>query len=493
MVGYDSATRCARARRSSGARSTSAARAPQEALDGADVCFVCCPVGAAAGAGRRRRSRPAATASSATSARPSARCSTALATRGLADRDRSRFVGGHPLAGAEAAGVEHAAADLFEGATWYLTPTDRTSGVHYDRLYRAISALGARPTAIDADTHDRLMATVSHLPHVLANVLVGQAARALLEEDAATCPPRDRASATPPAWRAQPAGVARHLPGQPRGDRGRARGLSQRAGAAERRCATATPTRSSTGSRARAPTASACWSPSSPAAPVSELRVSVPEPARHRRPDRARAGRGRREHRRHGALPGRRTCSPGRSRSGSRATERRARAELIEGLGYPAAVVATATSRPCGSSRRGALRGPLTPPPDKSISHRAALLGAMSEGTVTVRNYLRAARHRARRSPRSARWAPMVGPSTDATARLIRGAGLRGARAAGDRIDVGNAGTLLRLLPGWLAGQPAGTGRSTATRASGGVRRPGRRAAAAMGARSIAATGACRR
>jgi prephenate dehydrogenase len=93
--------------------------------------------------------------------------------------DDERFCGGHPLAGAETAGVEHAREDLFEGAIWYLTPAARTSGILLERLHRFVAGLGARPAAIDAETHDRLMASVSHLPHVLANVLVGQAARAL--------------------------------------------------------------------------------------------------------------------------------------------------------------------------------------------------------------------------------------------------------------------------------------------------------------------------
>jgi prephenate dehydrogenase len=95
---------------------------------------------------------------------------------------QQRFIGGHPLAGAETAGVENARADLFEGARWYLTPTERSSGLLYDRLQRAVAGLGARPQAIDAETHDRLMATVSHLPHVIANVLVQQAAAAAAEE-----------------------------------------------------------------------------------------------------------------------------------------------------------------------------------------------------------------------------------------------------------------------------------------------------------------------
>lgn len=93
-----------------------------------------------------------------------------------------RFIGGHPLAGAETAGVQNARADLFEGARWYLTPTERSSGILYDRLQRLVSDLGARPQAIDAEAHDRLMATVSHLPHVLANVLASQAAAELTHD-----------------------------------------------------------------------------------------------------------------------------------------------------------------------------------------------------------------------------------------------------------------------------------------------------------------------
>ena len=54
----------------------------------------------------------------------------------------SRFVGGHPLAGAETSGVENARADLFEGARWYLTPTPTTGGMLYDRVQRAIADLG---------------------------------------------------------------------------------------------------------------------------------------------------------------------------------------------------------------------------------------------------------------------------------------------------------------------------------------------------------------
>ncbi|HEY7935141.1 MAG TPA: prephenate dehydrogenase/arogenate dehydrogenase family protein [Solirubrobacteraceae bacterium] len=93
-----------------------------------------------------------------------------------------RFVGGHPLAGSQTAGVSHSSGDLFDGARWYLTPSSGTSGVLYERLHRLLVSFGARPMAIEPDTHDRLMACVSHLPHVLANLLVSQAA-GLLDAD----------------------------------------------------------------------------------------------------------------------------------------------------------------------------------------------------------------------------------------------------------------------------------------------------------------------
>ena len=120
--------------------------------------------------------------------------------RVVADRPDPRFVGGHPLAGAETAGVEHARADLFAGATWYLTPHADTSGVLYERLHRALAAFGAQPAAIDADVHDRVMASVSHLPHVLANVLVAQAA-GVLRDPAAPDEDGERMPATGPSFR----------------------------------------------------------------------------------------------------------------------------------------------------------------------------------------------------------------------------------------------------------------------------------------------------
>jgi prephenate dehydrogenase len=92
----------------------------------------------------------------------------------------SRFIGGHPLAGAETAGVENSTAELLDGARWYLTPTEHSEGVLLDRLHRFLTDLGARPQAIDATEHDRAMAAISHLPHVLANVLASTARSSLV-------------------------------------------------------------------------------------------------------------------------------------------------------------------------------------------------------------------------------------------------------------------------------------------------------------------------
>jgi 3-phosphoshikimate 1-carboxyvinyltransferase len=100
----------------------------------------------------------------------------------------------------------------------------------------------------------------------------------------------------------------------------------------------------------------------------------------------------------------------------------------------------------------GPLRGELRPPSDKSISHRAALIAAMGEGETTIENYLDAADTHSTLAAVAALGATVKGDAD--TPLRIGGVGLRGAAVAS--IDVGNAGTLLRLLPGWLAGQETG-------------------------------------
>jgi 3-phosphoshikimate 1-carboxyvinyltransferase len=102
----------------------------------------------------------------------------------------------------------------------------------------------------------------------------------------------------------------------------------------------------------------------------------------------------------------------------------------------------------------GPLKGEFTPPPDKSISHRAALFGAMSDEPVTIGNYLRSDDTQ---STLEALLRLGAGVQESNGQITIRGVGLYTAlEATGGLLDVGNSGTLLRLLPGWLAGQPGG-------------------------------------
>jgi len=96
------------------------------------------------------------------------------------------------------------------------------------------------------------------------------------------------------------------------------------------------------------------------------------------------------------------------------------------------------------------LRGTLQAPPDKSVSHRAALLGAMASEPVRITGYLEA---QDTASTLAAVEALGAGVDRGAEEIVVRGVGLRGAREPGATIDVGNAGTLMRLLPGWLAAQ----------------------------------------
>jgi prephenate dehydrogenase len=86
-----------------------------------------------------------------------------------------RFIGGHPVCGSEAHGPAHASAELFRGATWFLTPDSTTNPERYRTLHGFVASLGAVPVAVDPQAHDRLVALTSHLPHALANVLLNQA------------------------------------------------------------------------------------------------------------------------------------------------------------------------------------------------------------------------------------------------------------------------------------------------------------------------------
>jgi len=90
-----------------------------------------------------------------------------------------RFVGGHPMAGSERSGPEAADAQLFQGATWVLTPTAATADATLTELSAFLRRLGARVVALPPEQHDELVAVVSHLPQVVASTLAAVAADAI--------------------------------------------------------------------------------------------------------------------------------------------------------------------------------------------------------------------------------------------------------------------------------------------------------------------------
>jgi prephenate dehydrogenase len=95
-----------------------------------------------------------------------------------------RFVPGHPVAGGATGGPARAAADLFDAATWFLTPTEASSPESVELVERFVASVGARAVRTEAEAHDRLLALTSHLPHALANLLMLRVAEAAAEDDA---------------------------------------------------------------------------------------------------------------------------------------------------------------------------------------------------------------------------------------------------------------------------------------------------------------------
>ncbi|HZT94111.1 MAG TPA: prephenate dehydrogenase/arogenate dehydrogenase family protein [Gaiellaceae bacterium] len=104
--------------------------------------------------------------------------------RPLASIADPRFVPGHPVAGGATGGPARAAADLFDAATWFLTPTDASSAESIALVERFVASLGAHAVRTDAAAHDRLLALTSHLPHALANLLMLRVAEAAAADDA---------------------------------------------------------------------------------------------------------------------------------------------------------------------------------------------------------------------------------------------------------------------------------------------------------------------
>lgn len=151
-------------REAAGAKALQAAGSLQDAVADAELVVVAVPVG----------SLVTATLDTLAGASPDAVVTDVGSTkRGLAAGiEDARFVPGHPVAGGATGGPARAAADLFDGATWFLTPLPSTADASVALVERFVTSLGAQPVRLAADEHDRLLAFTSHLPHALANLLM---------------------------------------------------------------------------------------------------------------------------------------------------------------------------------------------------------------------------------------------------------------------------------------------------------------------------------
>jgi prephenate dehydrogenase len=145
---------------------------PSEAVRDADVVVLCVPIEAMAGLVHEFRD----------ALKPTALVTDVGSVKGSVDRDlapllddRALWVGSHPMAGSEQGGFIAARPDLFEGATVIVTPTRHTQQAAEQRAEDLWKALGAAVVNLSPETHDRFVAQVSHLPHLLAAALVNHA------------------------------------------------------------------------------------------------------------------------------------------------------------------------------------------------------------------------------------------------------------------------------------------------------------------------------
>ncbi len=131
----------------------------------AEITFVATPVGAIADEVRAALDHTAGLVTDVGSVK--------APLRGL--MSTSRYVGGHPMAGSELDGVAGARPDLFDGATWVLTPVPDTDVAHFTAVRDVVASLGAEVVGLAPDEHDSLVALVSHVPHLVATTLMRQA------------------------------------------------------------------------------------------------------------------------------------------------------------------------------------------------------------------------------------------------------------------------------------------------------------------------------
>ena len=301
------------------------------------------------------------------------------------EADDPRFIGGHPMAGSEQSGLHGADPDLFEGAVWVLTPTAATDLVSFDRLKSVVMSLGADVLVLSAADHDRLVAVVSHVPHLVAATLMNEASAgaeqdgALLRLAAGGFRDMTRVAAGHPGiWPDICAENAGAIVGALDALVEDLQAMRARV-AAHDRAALLDVLQSASLAQAE---------PARPRGPARQPdRAPHPRPGPGRRPGRDHVPGRRRRHRhlRHrdralGGRPAWRAHPRGRER-GRRLTRRRGGGARLPLPGRAARMTAPAIlvvdgGVPC--------RGTVRTPGEKSISHRAVLLGALAEGTSVI-------------------------------------------------------------------------------------------------------------
>ncbi|OGX24898.1 MAG: hypothetical protein A2787_03370 [Omnitrophica WOR_2 bacterium RIFCSPHIGHO2_01_FULL_48_9] len=111
------------------------------------------------------------------------------------------FVGSHPLAGSEKKGASHASAELFEGTTCIMTPTEQTNRLAKDKLKHFWTSLGAQVKFLPPEQHDKILSYVSHLPHLVAYAVIEAIPAEHLEFSAQGLKDTTRiASSSPQMW-----------------------------------------------------------------------------------------------------------------------------------------------------------------------------------------------------------------------------------------------------------------------------------------------------
>ncbi len=179
---------------------------PEAAARGADLIVLATPI--LSYEGLLTAIRPALKPGALVTDLGSAKASVVALCEGMLNGTGARFVGGHPMAGSEESGPEAARADLYEGATWCLTPIERTDPGAVSRIATFAEAVGARVLLASPEEHDRAVAASSHAPHLaavaLTLALATAAARNPLAEQLIAGGFRDTtrvASGSPAMWR----------------------------------------------------------------------------------------------------------------------------------------------------------------------------------------------------------------------------------------------------------------------------------------------------